>query len=322
MNNLVDLWKRPKAEEIYMIAGWQQWADAGSVSSGLPQYLVQETNAQKIGEFTSEDFYIFQIPGTHHFLRPEISLEEGYRQSIEARKNEFFYTEIQGKGLVIFLGDEPQIFAHRYAEAFFDMVQTLGVKRVGVVGGVYGSMPYDKDREISCSFSLLRLKQEMQTYAVRFSNYEGGATISSYLLDMAEQRNQEYFVFHVLVPAYDFSQMSDLTQGIRIENDFKAWYDIMRRFNHMFEMNFNLTDLEAQSEELLQSMHIKLAELERKMPELNVRDYVAQVSKAFQEKSFMPLDDVWARELGDLNLFDEDDNDENGRDEDDMLGVR
>jgi len=39
MNGSLDLWEGPMAEEVYMIAGWEQWADAGEVSSELPRYL-------------------------------------------------------------------------------------------------------------------------------------------------------------------------------------------------------------------------------------------------------------------------------------------
>ena len=46
----------PTSKEIYMLAGWRQWADAGSISSGLPRYLVQQTNARKIGEIHQDGF--------------------------------------------------------------------------------------------------------------------------------------------------------------------------------------------------------------------------------------------------------------------------
>ena len=71
MDKQVELWEKPKAEEIYMILGWRQWADAGGISSELPQYLIEKTGARKIGEIRADGFYLFQIPGTHHFLRPE-----------------------------------------------------------------------------------------------------------------------------------------------------------------------------------------------------------------------------------------------------------
>ena len=74
-----------------MIAGWHQWADAGNVSSGLPQYFIDETQARKIGETKPDGFYLFQIPGTHHHLRPVVKLRNGFRESLQRRRNEFFY---------------------------------------------------------------------------------------------------------------------------------------------------------------------------------------------------------------------------------------
>lgn len=300
MDNLIKLWEKPVAEEKYLIAGWHQWADAGAISSGMPQYLIDKIGARKIGEIKDDSFYLFQIPGTHHFLRPVIKLDEGYRETLEVKKNEVFYTGDERKGLFIFLGEEPHLNAERYADAFFDLVEALGVKRVAAVGGVYGAMPYDRDRNVSCTYSLKGMKPELAEYAVRFSNYEGGTTIGSYLLDKAEQREIEYLVFHAFVPAYDLSQLSVPLQGMRIENDFRAWYDLMRRFNHMFDLGFDLTDLARDSDELTASMAVKIEELDKQAPQLKIKEYIDGLAGDFTEMAFMPLDDVWERELGDL----------------------
>lgn len=300
MDELVELWDKPVAEEKFMIVGWHQWADAGAISSGLPAYLIEKTGARKIGEMKPDGFYLFQLPGTHHFLRPEIELEDGYRKRLSVRKNEFFYSGGDKIGLLIFLGDEPHLNEERYAEAFFDAVEELGVKRVVAIGGVYGPMPYDKEREISCLYSLREMRDELAKYAVKFSNYEGGATIGSYLVDRAEQRGIEFLVFYAFVPAYDFSEISNLLQGMRIENDYKAWYDLMRRFNHMFNLGIDLSELQRKSDELMSSMDIKIGELEKKAPQLEVRAYMDGLAQDFTEMPFMPLDEVWERELGDL----------------------
>jgi proteasome assembly chaperone (PAC2) family protein len=300
MNDLVELWEKPVADEIHMIVGWHQWADAGAVSSGLPQYLIEQTGARKIGEIKPDGFYLFQIPGTHHFLRPEIKLDEGYRKELTTRKNEFFYSGDDKKGLAIFLGEEPHLNVERYAEAFLYAVEELGVRRVAAVGGVYGAMPYDKDREISCVYSLPGMKDELAEYAVKFSNYEGGATIGTYFVDSAEQSGIEFLVFYAFVPAYDLSELSTHLQGMRIENDFKAWYDLTRRLNHMFDLRIDLSDLRRRSDELTSSMDYKIDELERAMPQLRVREYVEGLSRDFVEMPFMPLGEVWERELGDL----------------------
>jgi hypothetical protein len=144
------------------------------------------------------------------------------------------------------------------------------------------------------------MKADLAKYAVKFSNYEGGTTIGTYLVDRAEQRGVEFLDFYAFVPAYDFSELSTRLQGLRIENDFKAWYELMKRFNHMFGLEFDLSDLERRSDELMSSMDAKIAELEKKMPELKIREYMASLASDFTEMPFMPLDEVWERELGDL----------------------
>ncbi len=304
MQDLFELWETPRAKEKYMIAGWRQWADAGSISSGLPQYLIDKTNARRIGELNSEDYYLFQIPGTHHFLRPQVKLEEGYRLSMSTHNNEFFYTGDNEQGLVIFLGDEPHLRVEQYADAFFDMVRTLGVKRVAAVGGVYGAVPYNKDREVSCVYSLKTMKDELSRYALRFSDYEGGTTLCTYLADQAEQRGIEFLAFYGFVPAYDFSQMSTSVQGFSIENDFKAWYDLVKRFNHMFNLTLDLSDLEAESGQLLLSIEAEIDKLEEQTPGLQIREYIETLAEDFTEKRFIPLGDMWTRGLRDL--FDND----------------
>jgi proteasome assembly chaperone (PAC2) family protein len=300
MAESVQLFEKPAVDEIYMLAGWHQWADAGSISSGLPEYLIHLTEARKIGEFGNEGFYLFQIPGTHHLLRPVIKMEEGHIQSLEIRRNEFFYWEHEGKGLVIFLGEEPHLNAEQYADAFFTAVRQLGVQRVISFGGVYGPVPYDLEREIGCLYSLPHMKAELQKYAVRFSNYEGGSSIGSYLAHFAEQVEVEFLAFYGFVPAYDFGQSAVLPQGIRIENDYKAWHDIMRRCNHLLNLDLNLADLERRGYELVETMDEKIGELEEKYPQLKARDYLEEVAEAFVERPFMPLDDIWEQELRDL----------------------
>jgi proteasome assembly chaperone (PAC2) family protein len=300
MDELIELWEKPIADKIYMIAGWHQWADAGNISSGLPEYLIQHTGARKIGEIREDGFYLFQVPGTHHFLRPEIKLKDGYRQELSEKLNEFYYAGDDENGLVVFLGEEPHLSVERYTQAFLDAVTELGVTRVAALGGVYGAMPYDKDREVSCVYSLRSMKDNLSEYAVRFSDYEGGSTIGTLLVDRAEKRRIEIVDLYAFVPAYDFAEFDDQLQGLRIENDFKAWYDLMRRLNHMFDLGMDLSDLESQSSELIGALDTKIEELERQLPQLNVREYMQKLAKDFTENSFMPLDDVWERELGDL----------------------
>lgn len=300
MNNLLELTEIPKAERIVMICGWRQWADAGSVSSSLPEYLIEQTGARKIGVIRPESFYLFQIPGAHHLLRPHIRLEDGYRQELEVRRNEFFYTGNEERGLVIFLGDEPHLHVDRYAETFFAAVKQLNVRRIAGVGGVFAPVPYDLERQISAIYSLPAMHPELEAYALTFSNYEGGSSIGSYLVSQAEPQNIEYLSFYAIVPAYDFEQSAGLPQGIRIDNDYKAWYDILRRLNHLLDLSIDLTDLQRKSDELLERIDNQLAELEEKMPQLGLSEFMERLREQFTELPYIPLGDVWEDELNQL----------------------
>lgn len=286
-----------------MLAGWRQWADAGSMSSGLPQYLIKQSKARQIGEMSSDGFYLFQFPGTHDLVRPVVKFDEGFPESLQTPSNEIYYTGNAERGVVIFLGDEPHLDVERYVAAFLDAARELNVKRIIGFGGVYGELPYDKERLISSIYSLPRLKDELAGLAVNLSDYHGGASIGSYICRRAGEQEMEYVSFYAFVPTYDFSNISQLGNTIRIENDYMAWLAAMRRVNYMLNINFDLSHLERKSNRLVKLMDSKVQELEGMAPQLGVREYLAKLSEDFTEMPFQPLDDVWEDEL--RRLFDD-----------------
>ena len=299
MSKSLKLWEKPGAGTC-MIAGWHQWADAGSTSSGLPQYLIDHTHARKIGEITPSSFYLFQVPGTHHLLRPVVKLNDGYRERLDRKQNEFFYSGDTEHGFYVFLGEEPHQDEALYADAFFDGVEELGIRRVAVVAGVYGAVPYQKDRNVSCVYSLPSMKEEMARYAVKFSSYEGGATIAMYLADRAEARGIELLRFCAFVPSYDFSQEVMPVQSVAIGEDYKAWYDLMTRLDYMLKLGVELGDLESKASALIQEWDDKIARITEAMPQLKIGDYMAEIDREFTEMSFVPLSNVWEEGLRDI----------------------
>ena len=134
----------------------------------------------------------------------------------------------------------------------------------------------------------------------------GGTTIGTYLAHWAEYREMEMVVLNAFAPAYEFPQGGLATQGMRVEQDWKAWYDLMRRVDYMFGLGMDLSELRMRSQELVTALDVKVAELAEKNPDMNVKDYLAEVTQEFEERPFIPLDDVWD-ELGDVlgNMDDE-----------------
>jgi proteasome assembly chaperone (PAC2) family protein len=293
---------------MVMLVGWRQWADAGSMSSGLPRYLVKQTGAEQIGQIRSEDFYLFQVPGTHDLVRPVIKFSEGLAESLRTPANELYFAGNEQKGVIFFIGDEPHLNVERYSETFLQAARELGVKRIVGFGGVYAEVPYNKERLVSSIFSLERLKEEVTELAVNLSDYQGGASIGSYICKRAGEQDVEYVSFYSFVPTYDLSGITQIGNTIRIENDYMAWLNVMRRVNHMLRLGIDLSDLEEKSERLISVVDAKIEELESISPQLGVREYVDQVAEAFVEVPFQPLDDVWEKEF--RRLFDEDGNPE------------
>ena len=286
-----------------MLVGWRQWADAGSMSSGLPRYLAKQSGAEQIGQIRSEDFYLFQVPGTHDLVRPVIKFSEGYPESLRTPANELYFAGNERKGVVFFVGDEPHLNVERYSETFLQAALKLGVKRIVGFGGVYAEVPYDKERLVSCIFSLERHKEEMNGLAVNLSDYQGGSSIGSYICKRAGEKEIEYVSFYTFVPTYDLSGITQIGNTIRLENDYMAWLNVMQRVNYMLELDIDLSDLEEKSERLIRVVDSKIEELESVSPQLGIREYIDQVAESFVEVPFQPLDDVWEKEF--RRLFDE-----------------
>ncbi|MEJ2597137.1 MAG: PAC2 family protein [Anaerolineales bacterium] len=300
--------EKPGASDLVLLVGWRQWADAGSISSGLPLYLVQQLKAHQIGVIPPDGYYIFQIPGTHDLVRPVVKFDEGHPEYLQSRRNEFFYAPAKnGPGLVIFLGDEPHLDIDRYVDTLLEAAQSLGVRRVISLGGVYGELPYDKERPVAGIYSLSRLKDEMSSYAVDLSDYHGGASIGSYVCKRAGEKGIEFVGFYAFVPTYDFSNIAQAGKAIRVETDYMAWLGVMRRINHMLRLDFDLGDLEEKGRRLVKLIDAKVDEIEQANSQAGVRTYLQHLSDNFEETLYDPLGEVWEDELRRLmDKFDDD----------------
>ena len=260
-DELVIFQEKPQAK--YLIAGWKrQWSDGGEISSGLPRYLIDQTKAKRIGEMGSEVSklcYPFQVPGTHDMYRPRAAYEDGLPTGELLREN-YFYDA--GSGLIVFLGEEPWLRIDVYGEAFFQAVQELGVSQTATVEGYNGAAPPELERSVSCTFSHPHMKEMLQKYGLRFSNYgsqgRNGPTIGMALVTMAHYQYTDFEIFRLgaMAPMYPF--LAGNSDPVGITKDHRSFYDIMRRLRSMFNLDIGLTELmtlgETESQELEQTL--------------------------------------------------------------------
>ncbi len=245
---LLILDENPRAR--FLIAGWRrQWSDGGSISSGLPQYLIDQFGARKIGRMSREIeslCYPFQVAGTHDNYRPACAFLDGL-PSVPMHWDNDFYDA--GSGLIIFMGEEPWFEMDRYGEAFFQAVEKLGVEQTVIVEGYNGPAPPDLERRVGCVYSRADMKAELEKFGIQFSSYGSGSrqgpTVGMALVTTAHFRHPDLKVFRLgaIAPMYPFTTQGNRQVGI--VTDYRSFYDIMRRIKAMFGLDIDLTDLEA-----------------------------------------------------------------------------
>ena len=279
----------------FMIAGFNQWANAGNVSSGIPEYLIEKLHARRVGHIRKDDFYIFQLPGSHFMFRPPVKYVEGYEEDYQEEPiNDFYYAEISEKGLVIFIGTEPNQHEDVYVNTLLDGAKELGVKRIIVPEGVGGEVPFDKERLVSCTYSLKQMQEELKNYAVTFSNYDRNATIGMVINHYSKERGIESVRMSARTPSYQLS--------LTISSDKRAMYDILRRIRYMFGINLDLSDLEKESKQQISDFENALKRLCMDNPELEpqITTYMEQIGEGFEELRFeepTKIPDVFLKEF-------------------------
>ena len=310
-NQLVVLNEKPVAH--YLIAGWRrQWSDGGSISSGLPRYLINKLNAKQIGQLGEEvarQCYPFQVPGTHDVYRPRVAYQDGLPTRDMHRRN-YFYDA--GNGLIVFIGEEPWFRIDIYAQAFFQAVRELGVRQTVAVEGYNGAAPPDLERNVSCIYSQPRMKAELEKYGLRFSNYgsqgRNGPTIGMALNTIAHDEHPDLDVFRLgaMAPMYPF--MSTNNDPVGIARDHRAYYAIMKRLKSMFKLDIDLAELlslgEAESNQLQETLD-RIGSSNSKAKEIIDRARADYVVTPFEES--VELDPGLDKTLSDIlnNMPDE-----------------
>jgi proteasome assembly chaperone (PAC2) family protein len=282
---------------VYMIAGFNQWANAGDVSNGIPEYLIEKLEAKKIGQIHKDDFYLFQLPTSHYMFRPEVKYVDGYEEEYEESPvNDFYYAEVGDNGLVIFIGTEPIQHEDTYVNILLDGAAELGVKRIVVPSGVGGEVPFGRERRVSCSYSLKPMREDLKDLSVGFSNYDRNATIGMVINHYCKERKLESVCFTALTPNYESSL------AVVFGDDKRAMYDILRRIRYMFGIELDLSALEKESKLQIAGFENALSKIYLDNPEVEsqMTAYMERIEADFEELNFKEptqIPDVFLKEF-------------------------
>ena len=227
----------PKLDQAKMVLGFSGWMDGGGVSTGTVGWLVSAVNAQRLAEIEPVPFYIYNFPGPMELsslFRPHTKIENGLITYLEYPSNVFFCDP--KNNLILFSGKEPNFRWDEYAECIFSLAGMFDVKRIYFVGSVAGVVPHTRQPRLLCSVSDEAARNELEQHGVRFSDYQGPASLVTYLTYLSSRRGIQMASLVAEIPAYVQG-----TNPICIES-------VIRRLTRILGLQVEMDELRSASE--------------------------------------------------------------------------
>ena len=254
----LNIFKKPKFKSPRLLLGLSGWMDGGEVSTGTIKYLIERLNAERFANIDPEGFYIYSFPGSMEItslFRPYTRIKDGLIETYEVPANSFFCDE--KNNLIFFLGKEPNLNWDGFAECIFLLCAEFGVEMTYFIGSVAGLVPHTREPRLLCSVSNAELKETLKHYGVSFTNYEGPASIVTYLMANCNDRDLNMASFVAAIPAYVQGQNPKCIEAVT------------RRIVGILGMKIVFDDLRIVSDEFEK----KLSEVVQDQPELaaNIR---------------------------------------------------
>ena len=247
------IYEKPNLKAPSLVLGFSGWMNGGSVSTETVKYLRDKLKAKKIAEIHPREFYIFNLPGTMEQVaqfRPYTKIKGGFLIDFEYPQNEFFADE--KSEVILFSGKEPNLRWDEYANCIFRLGKELGVKEMYFVGSVAGPTPHTREPRISCSVSSVHQKARLKDYDVRFTDYEGPASIVTLLNKLSKEKGIEIANFVAEIPIY---AQTKNPKGVEA---------VIRRLVRLLGIRIDLGDLDRMSGEFEKNISDAVA----KRPEL------------------------------------------------------
>jgi proteasome assembly chaperone (PAC2) family protein len=284
----IDIFDRPKLKNAKLVMGFSGWMNGGEASTGTIEYLISKLHASKFAKLDPREFYIYSFPGSMEvssLFRPHTRIKDGLVEAYTEQTSEFFYSEAEN--IIMFRGKEPNIRWEEFGDSMFAMAAEFNVTRIYFVGAVAGMAPHTREPRLFGLVSDEALKPLLQQYGLRPSNYEGPASVMTYLMTLARERGVEMVTIVVEIPSY--------IQGRNV----KSIEAVVRKLATALEWRVDLDDLKLMSDDFdkrlggIVDKKTELADLIRKMEsdyDQEVLDTEMPDLKAWLEQQNIRLD--------------------------------
>lgn len=186
-----------------MLLAFSGWMDGGEVSTGTVQLLMGHLKARRIGGIDPEGFYLYNVPGSMEvaaLFRPHVRYDEGLIAEFALPSNDL-YADVRHE-VAFLVGKEPHLRWRTFADCVLEACDALHITRVVFVGSFGGSVPHSREPRLYVSVSGPHLKPLVQRYGARFTEYEGPASFSTYLMSRCGERSIDMISLAAEIPGY------------------------------------------------------------------------------------------------------------------------
>lgn len=197
------IYTKPKLNNPALIMSFSGWMNAGDVSTGTIQYLIDKFDAFEFAHIVPDSFYIYNFPGSMEFsslFRPHTEIDEGLIKNYQEPSNIFYADTINN--LILLTGKEPNLAWHEYSDCILDICREFSVSQLVFIGSIAGLTPHTREPRILCSVSNKELKEPLEHLGFKFTNYEGPAGIITYLTIKTRENNMDLTNLIAEIPAY------------------------------------------------------------------------------------------------------------------------
>ncbi|WP_295650868.1 PAC2 family protein [uncultured Dietzia sp.] len=182
-------------ESPVMIVAFEGWNDAADVATGTIEHLALNLEARGIAEIGGDEFFDYLDQ------RPVIRHSGGVSRSIEWPRIVVSACRPDGvaNDVLLVRGPEPALRWRTFASQFVDLVDTLGVSQVVLLGAYLADVPHTRPVPLTgTAFS----RQRMSSMGVEASDYEGPTGMTGVLQQMLTEAGVPTLSLWAGVPHY------------------------------------------------------------------------------------------------------------------------
>jgi proteasome assembly chaperone (PAC2) family protein len=176
-----------------LIAAFAGWNDAGEAATGAVDALAHLFDAASAAQIDPEDFFDFQVN------RPTTRLDPGTGRTLEWPTNRFRLAEVNGRGVVLLSGTEPNLRWRTFSNTVLAYATALDVRTIVCIGALQVDTPHTRPVPLTGRGSGL---DGVLGLRLRPSDYEGPTGITGVLTHIALERGFETASIWAGVPHY------------------------------------------------------------------------------------------------------------------------